>query len=165
MGLDNCGKSSIVHSLQGNSNLLTLCAIPPTQRKDTVNFDTRGKSFSIWDFGGQEVFRNEYMKNMAGHLAGTDKLIYVIDIQDRERYDLAVDYLGKILSSVKDKGMPVSIFLHKFDPQIELEKEYSIDVLEKDLLAKIKKVIPEGIVVKVFRTTIFTVFQKTPLIM
>ncbi|MHA1680997.1 MAG: ADP-ribosylation factor-like protein [Promethearchaeota archaeon] len=165
MGLDNCGKTSIVHSLQGNSNLLSLCTMTPTQNKVTVNFDARGKSFSIWDFGGQEVFRNEHIKNMESNLRGTDKLIYVIDIQEKEKYGIAIDYLGKILASIRGKNIPVSIFLHKFDPQIELDEDYSKDALENELLSGIRKVIPEGMVVKVFRTTIFTVFQKTPIIL
>ena len=98
----------------------------PTRRisRDTFNF--LGIEFVRLDFGGQIQYREEYLKNPKKYLSGTDLMFYVIDVQDIERYSLALDYLEAIIEIVKTESekQDFSIFLHKYDPNIHKNEKF-----------------------------------------
>jgi len=125
-------------------------------------FRTLGSEFNIWDFGGQEKFREEYFNNFETHIKGASKLIYVIDIQDRERYDISLEYLTRIIKLLRKKKFnpDFSLFLHKFDPDMDFLKK---EIKEGEIQAFIKKIedlIPPDFPYQIFKTSIYTVFQK-----
>lgn len=160
MGLDNAGKTSIVLSLKGFKNLLTFYSLTPTKGIDIVNIEALNSRFNIWDFGGQEVYRDGYLKNFESHITGTEKIIFVIDVQDKERYDIALEYLQKITNELKEENLDVdfSIFLHKFDPGVEINSD-----TVKELTQRILRIMPEEINYELYKTTIYTTFSKTPI--
>ncbi len=163
MGLDNSGKSSIVLCLKGVKNLTAFSAIKPTRGFEINKFNTLGSNFNIWDFGGQEKFREDYVKNFKNHIKGTSKLIYVVDIQDQERYDLSLQYLAKIIALVQENNLKpdFSLFLHKFDPDMEaINKEINEELIQT-LITQIKDSIPQNFPHQIYKTSIYTVFQKT----
>ena len=98
MGLDNSGKTSIVLCLKGVKNLLSFYSLNPTKGISINKFRALDSNFNIWDFGGQEQFRGDYLKNFNKHIVGTNKIIYVIDVQDIERYELSLNYLKSIIN-------------------------------------------------------------------
>jgi len=159
MGLDNVGKTSIVLCLKGVKNLSAFSAIQPTRGFEINTFNTLGSNFNIWDFGGQEQFREDYFKNFKSHIKGTSKLIYVLDIKDRERYDLSLGYLAKIIALLKENklNLDFSLFLHKFDPDMEVIKEEII----QPLIKQIENIIPQSFQHQIYKTSIYTVFQKS----
>ncbi len=163
MGLDNSGKTSIVLCLKGVKNLSSFSDLNPTRGFEINNFHTLGSEFNIWDFGGQKKFREDYFKNFKNHIKGTTKLIYVIDIQDRERYDISLEYLAKIvmlLKKIKTK-LDFSLFLHKFDPDIEIiNKNLKAEVIQS-LTKQINDIIPPDFPYQMFKTSIYTIFQKS----
>ncbi|NHI94052.1 MAG: GTP-binding protein [Candidatus Lokiarchaeota archaeon] len=163
MGLDNCGKTSIILSLKKNTNLLSFFALKPTQGLTVENFEVDERIYNIWDFGGQEKYRNDYIEKWERYSKDIDKIIYVIDVQDKDRYDLSLQYLEHIISLLKKgNGRPeFSIFIHKLDPNIRDLDEYSHKMLSSNLIEKIKRIIPPNLKFQIFETTIFTVFQKT----
>ena len=163
MGLDNSGKSSIVLCLKGVKNLTSFSAIKPTRGFEINKFNTMGSDFNIWDFGGQEKFREDYVKNFKNHIKGTSKLIYVLDIQDRVRYDLSLQYLAKIIALLKENELnpDFSLFLHKFDPDMELIHREISEELIQTLIKQIEKIIPESFPHQIYKTSIYTVFQKS----
>ena len=159
MGLDNVGKTSIVKCLMGVKNLSAFSAIKPTRGFETSTFNILDSDFNIWDFGGQEQFREDYFKNFKNHIKGTSKLIYVVDVQDRERYDLSLKYLAKITALLKENKLnpDFSLFLHKFDPDMEVIKEEII----QPLIKQIESIIPHNFPHQIYKTSIYTVFQKS----
>ena len=163
MGLDNSGKSSIVLCLKGVKNLTSFSAIKPTRGFEINKFNTMGSDFNIWDFGGQEKFREDYVKNFKNHIKGTSKLIYVVDIQDRDRYDLSLQYLVKIITLLQENKLnpDFSLFLHKFDPDIELINKEINEELIQTLIKQIKDIIPQNFAHQIYTTSIYTVFQKS----
>jgi len=163
MGLDNSGKSSIVLCLKGVKNLTSFSAIKPTRGFEINKFNTMGLEFNIWDFGGQEKFREDYVKNFKNHIKGTNKLIYVVDIQDRERYDLSLQYLAKIIALLHENKLnpDFSLFLHKFDPDMELINKEINEELIQTLIKQIKDIIPQSFQHQIYTTSIYTVFQKS----
>jgi len=164
LGLDNSGKTSIILSLGKTTNLLSYCSLKPTTGINIVNVKDRNTqtNFNIWDCGGQEKYRKDYLKDLSRHFSEVDKVIFVIDVQDIKRYDLALEYLGLITEYVRDKEITAdfSIFLHKFDPGLENLKDFSNEKISKTLITKIKEIVPEKFNFKIYKTTIYTVFEK-----
>lgn len=163
MGLDNSGKSSIILCLMGVKNLNAFSKLKPTiSRHIWPKFDLSDTEFTIWDFGGQEQYRADYLANFRENFRETDKFIFVIDIQDIERYDLALDYLNQIihLFHINDLKVDFSIFLHKYDPDLpKFMPDFSEDGL-KALINKIDELIDKKLEYNLFKTTIFTTFRK-----
>jgi len=164
LGLDNAGKTSIVLTLKGNKSLLSYMSLSPTRDHNITNIIVSDTKFNIWDFGGQETYRKEHLENMEDYIEGCNKIIYVIDIQDYERYDKSLTYLEDLLVLIDNSydDIELSIFLHKYDPNItELIPKISDRIDE--LLIKVKEIIPSEIEIKIFKTTIYTTFEKTPI--
>ena len=163
MGLDNSGKTSIVLCLKGVKNLSSFSTIKPTRGFEINKFHTLGSEFNIWDFGGQEKFREDYFKNFKSHIKGAAKLIYVLDIQDRERYDISLEYLAKVITLLKkiEVNLDFSLFLHKFDPDMEIIKKEIKEEVIQTLIKKIEDLIPPNFPYQIYKTSIYTVFQKS----
>ncbi|MFW9771889.1 MAG: ADP-ribosylation factor-like protein [Promethearchaeota archaeon] len=161
VGLDNGGKTSIVLSLKG-MNLMSLKTSNPTRGIETSNLTLNDEYFNIWDFGGQEQYRMKHLQDFKDNFKETDKLIYVIDIQDPERYDIALDYLKRIFNKISGEKDQIkfSIFLHKSDPNLKEVKPEITDTLIGELIAKIKEIIPTKFWDEIYKTTIYTVFER-----
>lgn len=163
MGLDNSGKTSIILSLMKETNLLSYYSLKPTQGVNIVNIGDQGASYNIWDFGGQEQFRAAYLRDFDKYTTDVDRVIYVIDVQDEKRYDLALQYLESIIkelnSKAKAKQIEFSVYLHKFDPQFEMRSSFHKKV-DAELISKIKKIIPSYFNCKIYKTTIYTIFKR-----
>lgn len=160
-GLDNCGKTSISLILQRKNILSFFTSLSPTRDYDTQLFKDKNSDseFVIWDLGGQEQHRDKHLKNLLSeYMVGTNKLIFVIDIQDIERYDLALDYLNKVILELKSGKVKVriSIFLHKFDSGIDLDEE-----LISGLKHKIEEIISNDFEYKMYTTSIYAAFRRT----
>ncbi len=162
MGLDNSGKTSIVMCLKGVKNLSSFNAISPTRGFETISFSALNSEFNIWDFGGQQKLREEYLKNFNDHIKGASKLIYVIDIQDEKRYDTALEYLAEIIKLLRKTKITLdfSLFLHKFDPDLELLKKEIKEEVIQSLIKKIDDIIAPDFPFQIYKTSIYTVFQK-----
>jgi small GTP-binding protein len=163
MGLDNSGKTSIVMCLKGVKNLSSFAAIGPTRGIEYNKFRTLGSDFNIWDFGGQSQFREGYFNDFNEHIKGTTKFIYVIDIQDNERYDISLDYLTKIIKILEKRKnrFDFSLFLHKYDTDLEINKKKNhIEAIQK-LTEQIKHLFPPDFPYQIYKTSISTVFQKS----
>mgnify|MGYP006277538225 CR=1 FL=1 len=165
MGLNNAGKSSIALNLRGKKDLLSHLSLNPTEDHQVINTEIMNTEFNFLDLSGQKEYRTEHLSNISRYLEHCDKLIYVIDIQDKKRYELALDYLEKIIDKIKvmEPSLDLSIFFHKYDPGIK-EKHPSIQNKLKYLINEIKEIIPSKIPFEVFKTTIYTIFEKNPML-
>ena len=165
VGLDNSGKTSIAQSLQGITNLPSFQNMKPTQGVDIRNINVLSSEFAIWDLGGQESFRNEYLGDFNRYLLGTNKLIYVFDIQDIDRYDLSIEYFNKIFDLVEarvdKRNLEISIFLHKFDPNLKETRVDLTDQIIEEFKSRIKsRMENSNFFFQIFETTIYTIFKK-----
>jgi GTPase SAR1 family protein len=165
VGLDNAGKTSILLSLKGVKNLRKFASVNPTRGSETATFIAFDAGYNIIDLGGQEAYRNTHLKNFKQHLIGTNKIIYVIDVQDEERYDMAIEYLISIINLINEHQATVdfSIFLHKFDPDLAQSSKNIIDSVINGLVIKIKAALPPNFAYTLHKTSIYTVFEKLPI--
>ncbi|MBY9008030.1 MAG: hypothetical protein KGD63_14915 [Candidatus Lokiarchaeota archaeon] len=127
-GLSNSRKSSIRLCLLRKTAISNFTSLCPTIDYEIIKFkelNTNSK-FVIWDFGGQKNHRIEHIKNLFdSYISGSQKLIYIIDIQDPQNYNLSLDYLNEIIKILTQYNyfIKISVYLHKYDDNIEIQEE------------------------------------------
>ncbi len=116
MGLDNAGKTSILLSIARQYDPLR---IKPTLGADRSLIDVLGFKITRLDLGGQERYRETYLDENSELLTGTDLLIYVVDIQDTDRFSESISYfdaIAKYYEERKANNPLLVVFFHKSDP-------------------------------------------------
>ncbi|NMC04207.1 MAG: hypothetical protein GYA24_03300 [Candidatus Lokiarchaeota archaeon] len=154
-GLDFAGKSSIIATVKNEFEKIV--NPQPTKLTERSEFTFLGQSIHDWDMGGQRLYRIQYLKRPMAYYADTSILFYVIDVLDEERYDEAIDFLYDTLQLFDKLNVNplISIFFHKYDPDVERDsKKNRIELKITALMNKIK-VLAYGRDVMFFRTSIF----------
>jgi GTPase SAR1 family protein len=161
VGLPKAGKTSILLSLQGKRNLLSFVNIRPTIRIDRQQMKESDQNIIIWELGGQNSYRKANLDEAVRNFQGIKKIIFVIDVQDKENYSNALDYLKLIVDQIPQGFTPdFLVFLHKYDPEIENDPEFSELKIQQQLLVPIKKIVPVNLKLQFMKSTIFTVFKS-----
>ena len=120
-GLDNAGKTSILTALNKKYDFQKdVVSLTPTIRVEYQATEFLKNRIVFWDMGGQEKYRKLYQDKQDLYFSGTDLLVYIIDIQDKERIETSLMYLDVILQNFKKHKMdvPLIISFHKFDPEL-----------------------------------------------
>ena len=157
-GLDNAGKTTIVRVVQGEKNLDTLANLQPTSSVQIENLLSPSAEWVIWDFGGQDAFREEYLTRPDKYFDGLNLLVFVIDIQDIDRVETALDYFSQCLDYGRQYAPEgenkVLVLLHKVDPDIaeNLRVKANLQFLRDQVVLLAKK---HGISPMIRSSTIF----------
>ena len=139
IGLDNAGKTAILNKFGGRLGITDLANLTPTKGVDRRHIETENSDLDlfIWDFGGQKLYRDKYLKNPEQYFFQVDLLIYVIDLQDSERFPESFEYFEQILKTltILEENPFVLIYIHKFDPDLKHDPETLLNIeLLKDNL-------------------------------
>lgn len=116
-GVDNAGKTSIIQTLINPKEAKNIQEQKPTKGVEYENVSLFGYNLSIWDLGGQEIYRKKYLSEPEEHFGYTNLFVYVIDLTDKKRTNASFEYLKNIIEIFKYlEEQPVSIILlHKSD--------------------------------------------------
>lgn len=137
LGLGNAGKTTLLNVLQDNVKIDLLRNLPPTLGVERVKLTKMETDCILWDMGGQEQFREEYLQNAEKYFLNIDLLIYIIDIQDPDNFEASLTYLQQILDILNNlkENPEFLILLHKVDPDIKDNEEIksSIKLLNKKI--------------------------------
>lgn len=116
LGLSNAGKTSIIKVLRQEFDILA--KLKPTQGVDRTSLYFFGKSLILWDFGGQDRYREVYLNKPAEYLALITNVFYIIDVQDLETVDLSTDYFKALFEDLQQfsPNAKYTVLLHKYDP-------------------------------------------------
>jgi len=157
IGLDNSGKTSIFNCLKGIKNISAFNSLRPTRGAVWNDFKALNTSYVIVDLGGQNAYRAEYFTDFNKYLAGTSKIIYVIDVQNTKRYDEALEYMNRVINLIDNRrDIDFSIFLHKFDSDFPFD-----ETTVNKLIKKIGQIIRPNFVYSLHKTSIYAIFEKT----
>ncbi|MHA1269361.1 MAG: ADP-ribosylation factor-like protein [Candidatus Helarchaeota archaeon] len=167
IGLNNSGKSSIILSLIGNSNLMSYVSLKPNKTLTIINYWEKSTNiqYNIWDLSGNNLFLQDSINKLQDYLIETNKVIYIIDIQNPEKYELSLKYLELISPFIINNNIDTLIFLHKCDPQLETNNLCNEEIINSQLISKIKNIFPFNFNYKIYKTSIFTVFRKKKIIL
>src|SRR5271157_1842701 len=103
LGLDNSGKTSIVLSLKGDNNLMSYYSLRPTAGIEYNEIADPSAKYFVWDLGGQAKYRDRHLEKIGDYLQGVSTVMYVIDVQDTERYGEVLQYLQEIADKIGDR--------------------------------------------------------------
>ncbi|NVM31304.1 MAG: 50S ribosome-binding GTPase [Candidatus Helarchaeota archaeon] len=151
-GIDNAGKTSILHVLKKNYSFLN--KLKPTKGIERSRSKILDIDFVLWDLGGQEQYITEYFDRKGFIFTDLSVLFFVIDIQDEPRFDKVLIYFENIISVLNEfnQSPNIIIFLHKVDPDIEHTE--NVRLFTQDLYKKIRKS-ASGFSIAFFQTSIF----------
>jgi len=162
MGLENSGKTSIIFNMLGKDNLMDYLKISPTKGFSIQNLIKGETTFILWEFGGQEASIKEYIKNFKNNATDMEELFFVIDIQDVDKYERAIEYLKIIIDNLidLDLNIEITIFLHKNDHNLFKKFPNLNELTIENFILKIKETIPHNFYFEIYKTTIYTVLDK-----
>merc|ERR1712048_876310 len=107
VGLDAAGKTTILFKLKLGEVVTTI----PTIGFNVETVEYKNINFTVWDVGGQDKIR----KLWRHYYMNTQGLIFVVDINDRERIEVARDELITILNETEMRDAAVLVFANKHD--------------------------------------------------
>ncbi|MHA1913753.1 MAG: ADP-ribosylation factor-like protein [Promethearchaeota archaeon] len=165
VGLDNAGKTATLSKFGGRLGISDTIATHPTKGVVRMKFGNSKMSLFIWDLGGQEEYRERYLKNPEQYFVELDLLLFVIDIQDPDRFEEALEFLDKILDSLimLEESPYILVFIHKFDPDIKNDPKIQINVeLLKESLRELLKTKPYNFDIEIYLTSIYSMISREP---
>lgn len=163
LGLEKSGKTTIILNFIGKFILSDYISLEETHNPNIIKLEKDGSKFTIWDFNGKEIYRNEFLKNFNDYITNTKEIFYVIDIQDMKSYELTFNFLQQIIEKLEKFAINVefTFFLHKYDHNFfKRFPDISNERIER-FIERIKNVIPPDVFYEIFKTTIYTVLDKT----
>mmetsp|Transcript_4025 Transcript_4025/g.8145 ORF Transcript_4025/g.8145 Transcript_4025/m.8145 type:complete len:182 (+) Transcript_4025:121-666(+) len=121
LGLDNAGKSTLLHKLCDNE----LKSFVPTVKAHSRTFSLGKINFTAWDLGGHEQVRELWEE----YYSGADAIIFMLDSADRARFKEAKTELGELLRVEDLNAVPILLLANKND----VEGSAAVDELAETL--------------------------------
>lgn len=119
IGLENAGKTSIINVLQRELGLDTLLNIMPTIGIFRQHMELQTLKLVLWDLSGQKSYREAFTLHEKELIfEEVDLILFVVDIQDSNRFQEVFDYLDIILQILIQfqKHPNFIVLFHKADP-------------------------------------------------
>ncbi|MHA1976564.1 MAG: ADP-ribosylation factor family protein [Candidatus Hodarchaeales archaeon] len=123
LGLDRAGKTTLIQRIKNgtfNSNPAQTIGV------NTETIEINNEEYTIWDLGGEALFRRAlwemYTKNSAG-------LVFVIDIVNQQRFPEALTSLKRVLSMSHLANVPLAVFFNKNDLLVNLPNQNLLSLL------------------------------------
>ncbi|MFW9783363.1 MAG: ADP-ribosylation factor-like protein [Candidatus Heimdallarchaeota archaeon] len=164
-GLDEAGKTATLSKFGGRLGISETIATHPTRGVVRMKFGSSNLNLFIWDTGGQEEYRERYLSNPEQYFIQLDLLLYVIDVQNPERFDESLEYLSKILDTliILEESPYILVFIHKFDPDIKNDPKIQLNVeLLKDNLSELIKTKDFTFDIEIYLTSIYSMISREP---
>ena len=103
IGLGGCGKTSMYATTFAMKSPESTANLSPTIMYEVRRHPYLGLEVSIFDFGGQEQYQNNYIEKPEV-FNETDVLIPIIDMHDPENFQNAKEYFTKSLEIFERLG-------------------------------------------------------------
>lgn len=107
LGLDNAGKTTLLHMLKDDK----LAVHEPTQRPTKEQLTIGSVQFETFDLGGHEEAREVW----GDYYVDASAIIFIVDANDRDRMDEARAVLAELLVSEDLRDVPVVVLGNKID--------------------------------------------------
>ncbi len=165
VGLDEAGKTSLLSKFGGRLGISDMIDTHPTKGVVRMKFGRENLSLYIWDLGGQEEYRERYLSNPEQYFVELDLLMFVIDVQNPERFEESIQYFEKIVESLTllEENPYILIFLHKYDPDLKNDPKVLLNIeLIKDNLNELIKSKKLDFEIEIYLTSIYSLISREP---
>jgi len=109
LGLDNAGKTTLLHMLKEKK----VAQLEPTQHPHDEELTMGKLKFRVHDLGGHDVARELWSE----YFTAVNAIVYLVDCNDRDRFPEAKAELDKLLSNDQLAGVPILVLGNKIDMQ------------------------------------------------
>ncbi len=143
VGLDNAGKTAILRVLQDKVNIDLFGSLAPTIGVNREVIEKLGFEYMILDMGGQQAYRKDYIQHAEKYFLKVGLLIFVIDVQDPDKFEEALHYLEEIIKimSILNENPEFLVIIHKVDPDIKEQEDIQSSVLY--LIKKVDEILQD----------------------
>ena len=165
VGLDNAGKTALLTKFGNRLGIGDLAKLKPTKGITRQQIVADDLELIIWDFGGQQEYRKKYLANPEQYFLQMNLLMYVIDVQDPERYVDSIEYFSEILDVIHtlEENPYIIVYIHKFDPELKSDPKILLNIeLLKEKLAVLFQEKNLKYDYEVFLTSIFSLISNEP---
>lgn len=172
VGLSGCGKTSLYSVAFAEKSAEETKSLSPTILYETRRHPFLGLQVGIFDFGGQEQYRREYM-DKPDVIRGTDILIPVVDLHSPKDFMQAKDYFNGLLDIYRksNEKPKIFLFLHKYDTEnyqkelldtnVKKAKEIFLDMFkEYDFDYKLTSIYLQDELAKTFRDILISSYTE-----
>lgn len=139
IGLDAAGKTSILAVIQDKFSIIK--SLLPTRGVKREKLDFFGYPIISWDLGGQVQYREKlYFNRPELFFTEADIMLYVVDIQDPDRFPEAANYFREVLKALKElnENPEILVVLSKSDQDIRKTLQWQQNVTNiKNKISKI----------------------------
>jgi len=125
VGLNYAGKTAISKIMKKKLNIDLFINDVPTIGAEYSVFNKLGLEYLIVDMGGQNLYRKQYIQDAEKYFFNISLLIYVVDVQDSERFEESINFFKDIIKTLKllKEKPEVMILINKVDPDIRNDKK------------------------------------------
>ena len=164
VGLGNAGKTTILKKFGGQIGIKDLARLKPTKGAERQEIVTSDLILIIWDFGGQEEYREIYLQEPHRYFLNIDLVIYVIDLQAPGNYTESIEYFKNILEILEklEENPHILIFLHKYDPDLKDDPDILLNVEFVKTLIKKSFIDRKKFDYEIYLSSIYSILAKEP---
>lgn len=112
VGLDNAGKTTLLHVLKENGKVL---AHEPTRHPGQEEITIGGMKLNAFDMGGHQAARRLWVQYLDAESNASIGVVFVVDARDMGRFDEARAELVALMTSVRDAQIPIAVLGNKID--------------------------------------------------
>ncbi|MHA1583612.1 MAG: ADP-ribosylation factor-like protein [Promethearchaeota archaeon] len=135
LGLANAGKTCIIKSILYEFE--GLMAVTPTKGVNRTSIEFLGRELVIWDYGGQDKYKKDYLLNPGKYFSAMKYVYYVVDCQDPWSLQESEEYFLQTLQfcHAYSPSAKILLFFHKVDPKYDGKVDFT--QVENDFLAAV----------------------------
>jgi len=131
LGLDNAGKTTLLHRLRTGG----VRSFPPTDRPyQTEKFICQGITFQAWDLGGHEAVRHLWQD----YVCECKAVLFLVDASDIERMEEVSYELDSLIEEGVLQDLPVALVFNKCDLPTALPSTEILKTLNYDTLSSVQ---------------------------